>query len=303
MRTLWVGAAVAAGVLAICPAAWAGSSGVPPLRAYVNVQPALHLFGDTVHARLTVLADRRRIDPASVRVAATFAPYELVERPQLREVRGGRFDQLTWSWTLRCLSAKCLPGGSPKKESRVFRFPDAQVGTLRPDGKFDVRLTAAWPGVEVLSRLNPGVARDLRARGVYDWRYSIAPVAPPTFRIRPLLLSALALAVAASLVAAALAVAVLWYLGIRPRAATAPRAEGTSLARALSFLTWAHKHGDETLQRKAFERVGDELGVVHTENGLSETAHELAWRPEPPEDAEVQTFARQARKAESESTG
>ena len=302
MRTPWVGAAVAAGMLAVGTAASSAAAADPPLRAYVGIQPALHLFGDTVHARLTVFADRQRVDPAGLRVSATFAPYELVTQPELTEVRAGRFEQLTWAWTLRCLSAKCLPARSPSKGPRVVRFPDAQVDSLRPNGKLDLRLTAAWPRVEVLSRLNPGVARDLRVRGVFDWRYSVSPVAAPTFRVRPRLLFALALAVAAALVASALAVAVLSYLAIGPRRAAPPGSERTPLSRALSLLTWAHVHGDETLQRKAFERVGDELGVVHTKNGLSETAHELAWRSELPEGAEVQTFARRAREVESEST-
>ena len=45
---------------------------------------------------------------------------------------------------------------------------------------------------------------------------------------------------------------------------------GTPLERALAVLRYAHETGDETLQRKAFERVAGELG--------SERAGELTQR-------------------------
>lgn len=301
MRTHCAVAAVAAGILVVCSSAAASAAAGPPLRAYTGIQPAVQLFGDTIRARLAVVADTSVVDPARLRVSATFAPYALVTAPRLATEGAGRYEQLTWTWTLRCLSAKCLSAGPSSEKPRVFRFPEAQVSYLRPDGKPGPPLTAVWPRVEVLSRLSPGVARDLRVREKFDFGYSVAPVAAPTFRVRPALLFALALALAAMLVACALAVAAPRYLSIRPRRRAPARSAGTPLARALSLLTWAHAQGNETLQRKAFERVGDELAVARTENGLSETAHELAWRPELPDEAEVQAFARQAREAESES--
>jgi hypothetical protein len=292
--------AVAAGLLAGCTAASASAANGPPLKAYAAIQPAVHLFGDTIEARLVVVADPKRVDPARLRVSATFAPYAPVAPPQSVGVRAGGVEQLTWTWRLRCLSAGCLPAGPPSEKPRVFRFPQAQVSSLQPDGKPDLRVEAVWPRVEVVSALNPGVAHDLSAKEKFDWRYSVAPVAAPDFRIRPGLLFALAMAAAAVLLAGAFAAAASWYLAIRPRRGAAPA--GTPLARALSLLTWAHTHGNETLQRKAFERVAGELGTVRTKNGLSQTATELAWRPELPDEAEVQSFARQAQEVESESS-
>ena len=79
-----------------------------------------------------------------------------------------------------------------------------------------------------------------------------------------------------------------------PRPAAARRAaetlEGSTLERALAVLAWAHEHGDETLQRKAFERVASELGVVPQVDELSQAAHELAWSPRIPEHDEVEAF-------------
>jgi hypothetical protein len=69
---------------------------------------------------------------------------------------------------------------------------------------------------------------------------------------------------------------------------------GTPLERALAVLRYAHEHGDETLQRKAFERVAGELGVERA-GELAQIARELAWSQRTPEDEEVEEFAEQAR--------
>ena len=69
---------------------------------------------------------------------------------------------------------------------------------------------------------------------------------------------------------------------------------GTTLERALAVLRHAHEQGDETLQRKAFERIAGELGVEEADE-LTRTARELAWSPRTPEDEEVEEFAEQAR--------
>jgi len=86
-----------------------------------------------------------------------------------------------------------------------------------------------------------------------------------------------------------------WYRVLRPRRASEAAGPGTALERALELLAWAHEHGDETLQRKAFERVGDELGLVPAVDELSQAAKELAWSPRLPEDEEVEAFTEQAR--------
>ena len=69
---------------------------------------------------------------------------------------------------------------------------------------------------------------------------------------------------------------------------------GTTLDRALAVLRYAHEHGDETLQRKAFERVAGELGVERADE-LTLIARELAWSQRTPEHEEVEEFAEQAR--------
>jgi hypothetical protein len=67
---------------------------------------------------------------------------------------------------------------------------------------------------------------------------------------------------------------------------------GSSLERALGLFFWAREHDDETLQRKALERVADELPFdVHD---LSETARALAWSREIPDEEDVQEISERA---------
>jgi hypothetical protein len=301
MNKRLVAAALAAAVLAGCTAGSVAAASPPRLKAYTGIGPPVHLFGDTIRARLSVLADAG-VDPASLQVSAIFAPYVAQGPPRVATLRSSPVEQVAWTWTLRCLSPACLPAHATEK-SRAFRFPPARITHLGADGKPDSLLTAAWPQVEVLSRLGPVATRDMLERQRYDWRYSVAPVAAPTFRLRPQVLFWLALGAAIALAALGLAVAARWCLEVDPAYARASTTGGTPLARAIALLTWAHSHGNETLQRKALGRVGDELGVARTTNGLSDTARELAWRAELPDDAEVQDFARRAREAESEANG
>ncbi|MGH2935093.1 MAG: hypothetical protein ACRDL2_11360, partial [Gaiellaceae bacterium] len=261
-----------------------------PLKAYANIIPAVHLFGDTIRARLAVVGDTRWVDPERLRVSVAFAPYQQVKPPARLTLHVGRFEQITWTWTLRCLSAKCVPVVPPSEKYHIFRFPQAHIRYLRPNGDIDFQIAASWPTVEVLSQVSPGVVSALALRK-YDWQYTLAPVAAPTFRIRPTLLFWLAIGMAGALLVGALLTSSRWYLGVRPARATAQASQGTPLERALTLLRWARAEGDETLQRKALERVADELSV----GGLSETAHELAWSPRVPEDEEIEALADEAR--------
>jgi hypothetical protein len=272
--------------------------GGKPLKAYARIKPTVHLFGDTIHARLTVLADAKFVDPARLRVHATFAPYEPAGAPILAMVHAGRFEQLTWTWTLRCLQAKCVPVGLPAVSSHTFRFPPAEVRYLRPDGKFEYGLITAWPRVQVFSHLSAGVADALLRTKQLDWQFSLTPVAPPTYRVSPTLLFWLAVAAAAVVFVAAVAFATRWYLAVRPRGAR--RFQGTPLERALALVAWAHAEGNEALERKAFERVADEIDASSPRDGLSATAHELAWQARLPDDDEVDAFTRRARETEPE---
>jgi hypothetical protein len=266
-----------------------------PLKAYATITPTVHLFGDSVTAKIAVIADTKWVDPARVRVTASFTPYEPTRSPTVLRFSVGRFAQVTYTWTLRCISSPCVPRVPPSDKFHVFRFHAARVEYIALTGKPLYGINASWPPVEVLSQVSPGVTAFLRKSNGLNWRIHVTPVASPTYRMSPELLFWLALALGGALAAAAALFARRWYLVVRPRTVETYTIDpGTTLERALAVLRYAHEHGDETLQRKAFERVAGELGIEEADE-LTRTARELAWSPRTPEDEEVEEFAEQAR--------
>jgi hypothetical protein len=300
-------AAFAAALVTAAPAATtipiysSGSSlgeGVP-LKVYATVTPAVHLFGDVVTARLAIVADTKLVDPARLRVLTDFKPYRIVRDPLVVRLAIGRFAQVTWTWTLRCLTTPCVPEVPPSDTYHVFRFQTIHITYLSVNGRRAYGLDATWPKVEVLSQVSPGVAAFLRKTSHLNWRFALAPVAAPTYRMSPSLLYRLALGGAGALFLLAAALGWRWFRVVRPRRVSADgTVTGTPLERALAVLAWAHARGDETLQRKALERVAGELHVdapVPGDDDLSRTARELAWSARTPEDEEVETFSERAR--------
>ena len=287
-------AAPAAATLPVFPSGSAVGEGVP-LKAYATLTPTVHLFGDVVTAKVAIVADMRWIDPKRLRVTAGFAPYRLTKAPTVLRLNAGRFAQITWTWTLRCVTSPCVPRVPPSDKYHVFRFPDAHIDYIATNGRRLYGITATWPPVEVLSQVSPGVAAFLRKTNHLNWRIHLTPIASPTYGVSPTLLQWLALGAGVAFLLAAAWFGRSWYFTVRPARMPPMTIEpGTTLDRALAVLRWAHQHGDETLQRKAFERVAGELGIERADE-LTRIARELAWSPRTPEDEEVETFAERAR--------
>lgn len=266
-----------------------------PLKAYATVSPQVHLFGDIVTARLAVVADTKWVDPARLRVSTDFTPYRSARHPSKMSIGAGRFQQVTWTWTLLCVTANCVP----TERIRTFRFQTIHIKYLALNGKPAYGIDATWPKVEVASQMTPGVVNYLKRTHRLNWRFHIAPVASPTYRVSPTLVFWLGLGAAIMLLLAATVFAWRWDRLLRPRAAGGPgEVAGTALERALAVLAWAHARGDETLERKAFERVAGELHVetpLPEVDELSRAARELAWSSRTPEDEDVETFSARAR--------
>jgi hypothetical protein len=266
-----------------------------PLKAYATITPTVHLFGDSVTAKIAVVADTKWVDPERLRVNASFTPYEPTRSPSVLRYSVGRFAQVTYTWALRCIASPCVPRVPPSDKFHVFRFHPARVQYIALTGKPQYGLNVSWPPVEVLSQVSPGVAAFLRKSNNLNWRIHITPVASPTYRMSPDLLFWLALALGGTLAIVAAMFARRWYFVVRPRSVETYTIDpGTTLERALAVLRYAHERGDETLQRKAFERIAGELGIEEADE-LTRMARELAWSPRTPEDEEVEEFAAQAR--------
>jgi hypothetical protein len=293
--------AVAAPAAARLPVFQQGSSvgeGVP-LKAYATVDPTVHLFGDELTAKIAVVADTKWVDPRRLKVTADFRPYQPTRAPSVLRLQVGRFAQVTWTWTLRCITSPCVPRLPPSDKFHIFRFHPAHIEYARLDGKPSYAINATFPPVEVLSQISPGVAAYLQKFNRLNWRFAFTPVASPDYRTSPNVVFWLAVGLAALVGAGAAFFLWRWYMVVRPRREPSFAETGTPLERALAVLRYAHEHGDETLQRKAFERVAGELGVERADE-LTLIARELAWSPRTPEDAEVEEFAEQARGAQED---
>ena len=121
-------------------AAWISSDEADPERtagppsevqAQAGLAPNVALFGDTVQAHVDVVVDTTRIDPDSIRVAADFVPWEIVEKPERRKTSAGDLAYVRIAYTLRCLSSTCIPSG----RSTTYQFDtwSGVVCTRHPD--------------------------------------------------------------------------------------------------------------------------------------------------------------------------
>jgi hypothetical protein len=270
-----------------------------PLKAYATVNPAVHLFGDELTAKIAIVADTKWVDPRRLRVTTNFAPYEPTKPPSVLRLQVGRFAQVTWTWTLRCITSPCVPRLPPSDKFHIFKFHPARIEYMQLDGKPSYGINASFPPVEVLSQVSPGVVNFLRKTNRLNWRINFTPVAAPSYRTSPNLIFWLALALAGAFGISAAWFARRWYYVVRPSRRAAVVESGTPLERALAVLRYAHETGDETLQRKAFERVAGELGIERADE-LTVIARELAWSQRTPDDEEVEDFAEQARGAREE---
>jgi hypothetical protein len=262
-----------------------------PLKVFASIDPAVHLFGDPITAQVAVAADRKWVAPANVRVIVHFHPYRPAGPPTLTRVSNGRFLQLTWTWRLRCLTAACLPRTKKNDLAHVFRLSPAHIEYVAPTGRVRYSLDARFQRIAVLSELSPSVVSGI-GNHVLEWSAPLTPVPAPHYRAAPSLLFWLSLALAAVLGATGLALVSRWAWQFRPAREGQEQLRGSSLERALTLFFWARAHDDETLQRKALERVADELPYdVHD---LSEAARALAWSPETPEEEEVQEISERA---------
>jgi hypothetical protein len=190
-----------------------------PLKAYATINPSVHLFGDSITAKIAIVADTKLVDPTRLQVSTDFAPYAQATAPTIVRLRIGRFAQVTWTWTLDCLTVKCVPRVPPSDKFHVFRFDPARITYLQINRKPAYSINASWPPVEVLSQVSPGVEAFLQKNSSLNWRLGMTPVAAPTYRLSPSLLFWLAIGVAGVFGLAALGLTWRWYLVVRPRRA------------------------------------------------------------------------------------
>lgn len=259
-----------------------------PIRVVAGLTPPVAFFGDTVTATVNALVDRKWVDPARLNPVVRFAPYRPVTAPTKSESENGRLVDIQWTWTLRCLTAECVPIVPPSDTKHVFRFPAAHVQYLDAHGKPAWTAGARFPAVNVLSNISQGIVAFLKVNQRVKWQYQLAPAAV-AYRLSPTLLFWIAVLLAVMCVATAVTLATRWVIRLRASVPVGAALQGSTLEQALALFFWAGRHGDETLQRKALERVAAELPLDVAD--LSEFTRELAWSSELPEEDDVETIS------------
>ena len=264
-----------------------------PLHATASVTPPVQLFGDPVTAQVSVLADTTQVDPARLQVRVKFAPFVPAGKPREIRTGNGRYVQTTWIWKLRCLTVACIPTSLANDAYNDFGFPPAQVRAPALHGTRAYSTHTFFPTVRVMSVISPREKALILLKGNVRWLYQLAPASGDGFTRSPALVFWLAVGLAGLCAIAALVLARRWVLLRRvPLAAAGDAVPASYLERALALFFWANARGDETLQRKALERVADELPLDGGE--LSGIARELAWSAETPEGEEVEAISSRA---------
>lgn len=270
----------AAGVLAW--RAWdTGEQGLPvePIAVNATLTPQQHHFGDPLRARVDLIVDTSRVDPATVKLRVNFAPYRPLRPPRRSEEAAGPVRRLQFDYLLGCLVYRCLPGDEPQRD---FEFRKATV-EYRTRGARELQTEEiVWPSLEATGRIAQLRLFEAEMRADY-----LDPGAP-TYRFQPRHVQLVALVLAVAFGAAAL----ILILRLLPLARIAERLglktvdTRTPLERALARVheTATSERPDEG--RRALERLAHELRRARSLE-LAGAASRLAWSREFPADGRL----------------
>jgi hypothetical protein len=283
-----LGIAGAAGIVTLIVALTTAPGPRPPalpasgILADVAVNPQSAYVGDTLIARVDVLVDRRRIDPSTLSVRGSLAPY-VAGPPSIERRDVGDASRVTHTLRLGCDVRPCLPPDPERGGRRTFVLPGLQLQFRRTDGSRD-SLLLPLPALEILSRLSRSDAALVEDFAVIPFRASLA-LDPVRYAVSPAILAGLLLAVATLLLTAAGWLVFRYGPRRKEPAAPEPPPEPTvvlsPLERALAIVERARARGSIPDERKALELLARELG----RNGdpeLAATAKGLAWSAQGP---------------------
>jgi hypothetical protein len=234
--------------------AWAPGALAARPQVTTSVTPSPSLFGDVLHATLTVRG------AAIATVQAGFAPYQVLRSSSTHAAHGGVV-VTTWRFDLQCLEANCAPGPGPRNVS--LSASRVRVGSSVVSVRF--------PAVRVETRAT-------KQQVASPERSFLHPTSPPapTYRHSPTALRRLLFGAAVLLVLLAAALLV-----PRRRRRPAPTTGALDpLGRALALVR-------ASLSRPAPDRRRA-LGLLartlrrRGDTAIAESAGDLAWsEPEP----------------------
>ena len=251
------------------------ASGASPTQLSVatSISPTPAFFGDPLAARIEVLVDSARVDPASVRLETDFVPYSATGVPLRSSSRSASVVAFGYRFAISCLSAECVPGPG----IRQVVLPLVVVRARLRDGRETV-VRASWPRIALAPRVDEAALRTTPL----GWRNQLA-VPPVSYRVSPGKLLALLLVCAAALGLGALAIVGAEYSRwsrLRYTRASAPSRLGLALALARESM---RRNPDD--RRKALALLARVLaGKDSDADRLASAAEQLAWsrgRPDP----------------------
>ncbi len=190
-----------------------------PLKVFGSISPPVHLFGDAITAKVSVVADRKFVAPGNVRVLVNFAPYKAVARPTgTKQQRSLAADDVDVD---AALPDRAVPSPEPVEPVLPrLPFPSRARGVPLARRRGPVRARRTLP-----ARRGPLPAESFgdHALGAHTllWQDRITPVSRPNYRVSPTLVFWLSVALAIVLGAAGLALAARWALQFRPSRAAA----------------------------------------------------------------------------------
>jgi hypothetical protein len=277
-----------------------------------SLTPDVHLFGDSVVARVEVVVDRDHLDPGRVRLKTTFQPYERVGSVRFERRNFDRYTRLRYETTLRCLDAACLaPGVSPgitpaggkpeaRRAERIFLFRPAHVYYDNPRSERPEHLKRVWwPRLETLSRISsssPALTFALNT----PFRTTLVPLPSLSYAVASSLLGA-ALLVAALLLLALPAWLTWSWLRKRRPPPPAEEPELSPLERALLLVEWARERVDSHERRGALEMLAFELDASGRK-ALADEARALAWSPAEPSPTAADELVRTVKETDAVAT-
>ena len=267
----------------------------PPVRARALITPRIVLFGDVVRARVDVVVDTEEVDPDTVRIANSFSPWEIVRPPERTRRDAGSATYLTTTYTLRCVTGPCVPGG----QAAPLEFDPARLSwASSTDSEARDSAPVEWPLLTVYSRFNTSNF-DPDQSSSTPWRAELVAMPEVSHRLAPGVVTAGAAALGGLL---ALGGLVLLFLA-RPRRTYEPPPEPepeplpvlSPLEQALVLLEDSARADGAEERRRALELVAEALEERETMPDLVRSARILAWSEDDPEVDETSGLAAQVR--------
>lgn len=248
-----------------------------PIAVNATLGPQQHMFGDPVRARVDVVFDAKVVDPDSVRLKVSFAPYRPVEPRRTERSASDEITRISYRYTLGCLTYRCLPVGQ-----RSFDLRDATVEYRQHGGKDTQTLPIDWQPLQASGRIPAN--RLWAARTIGDYR--TLPAASWGISPRNVQFGAIVLAVLFGSGALILILRLLPLGRLAERLGLRTVDRRTPLERALERVheTSSAERADEG--RRALERLAHELRKVR-DFELAAAASRLAWSREFPADGRL----------------